>query len=68
MDGQRVQRDLNEGKMAIEGYSLSTLNQFVGQEIGVSEWITVDQARINQFADSTGDQEESSGNERCQRV
>lgn len=54
--------------MAIEGYSLSTLNQFVGQEIGVSEWITVDQARINQFADSTGDQEESSGNERCQRV
>ncbi len=26
-----------------------------GQEIGVSDWITVDQARINQFADATGD-------------
>lgn len=27
----------------------------VGQEIGVSEWVTVDQARINAFADCTGD-------------
>ena len=30
-------------------------NDFVGQELGVSSWITVDQSRINQFADCTGD-------------
>ena len=40
--------------MTIDGYSLSTLGDFVGQELGVSDWITVDQARINQFADQTG--------------
>ncbi|MCX4098712.1 MaoC family dehydratase [Nocardia sp. alder85J] len=27
----------------------------VGTEIGVSEWLTVDQARIDTFADATGD-------------
>ncbi|GAB4927830.1 dehydratase [Mycobacterium kiyosense] len=29
----------------------------VGQELGVSQWITVDQERINAFADATGDQQ-----------
>ena len=29
----------------------------VGQELGVSQWITVDQERINAFADTTGDQQ-----------
>jgi len=41
--------------MAIEGFTLDTLNEFVGRELGVSDWITVDQERINQFADCTGD-------------
>ena len=41
--------------MAISGYSLSTIMNFVGQELGVSEWMTIDQERINQFADFTGD-------------
>jgi acyl dehydratase len=41
--------------MQREGYALGTLGQFVGQELGVSEWFTVDQRRINQFADCTGD-------------
>lgn len=27
----------------------------VGKELGVSEWLTIDQARINLFADATGD-------------
>lgn len=26
-----------------------------GQELGVSEWLTVDQARVDRFADATGD-------------
>ncbi len=41
--------------MAISGYSLSTITNFVGQELGGSAWMTIDQERINQFADFTGD-------------
>src|ERR1700751_322274 len=31
------------------------LAQYVGKEIGVSDWFTVDQAMIDKFADATGD-------------
>ena len=31
------------------------LKQHVGQEMGVSEWVTVDQEMINKFAEATGD-------------
>ena len=31
------------------------LGQYVGKEIGVSDWFTVDQALIDKFADATGD-------------
>ena len=41
--------------MAISGYSLSTIKNFVGQELGVTAWMTIDQERINQYADFTGD-------------
>ncbi len=41
--------------MSIEGYSLRTVQQFVGRELGVSAWITIDQARINEFAECTND-------------
>jgi acyl dehydratase len=34
---------------------LQDLQSLVGQEIGVSEWITVDQKRIDLFAAATGD-------------
>jgi acyl dehydratase len=27
----------------------------VGRKLGASEWLTIDQARVNQFADATGD-------------
>ncbi|MFN7928147.1 MAG: MaoC family dehydratase [Blastocatellia bacterium] len=35
--------------------NLSHLRTLVGQEIGVSDWFTVTQERINQFADATLD-------------
>ena len=41
--------------MALEGYTLATIGDFVGKELGVSDWITVDQQRINEFAACTGD-------------
>lgn len=31
------------------------LESLVGQEVGVSDWHTIDQARVNMFADATGD-------------
>lgn len=31
------------------------LESKVGQELGVSDWVLIDQARISQFADATGD-------------
>jgi acyl dehydratase len=34
---------------------LTDLAPLVGQEIALSDWITVDQQRINLFADATGD-------------
>jgi acyl dehydratase len=41
--------------MALEGYSLATVHQFVGRELGVSGWITIDQKRIDEFAECTND-------------
>jgi len=41
--------------MSRKQFNVNTLEQFVGQELGVSDWLTVDQERINQFADCTGD-------------
>ena len=31
------------------------MKQHIGEEFGVSEWVTVDQAMIDKFADATGD-------------
>ena len=41
--------------MAIPGYGMSTLADFVGKELGVSDWCLIDQARIDAFAACTGD-------------
>ena len=35
--------------------TLASLQALVGQDIGTSDWVTVDQARIDQFAQATGD-------------
>ena len=35
--------------------SLAALTNAVGTDLGVTEWVTIDQDRINQFADATGD-------------
>lgn len=34
---------------------VAELSQYVGKELGCSEWLTIDQARINLFAEATGD-------------
>ena len=43
--------------MALAGYSMATAAQFVGRELGVSDWVVVDQDRIDAFAECTGDRQ-----------
>ena len=43
--------------MTIPGYNMANLSAFVGRELGVSEWATVDQRRIDAFAACTGDRQ-----------
>ena len=37
--------------------TMSNLRDRVGSELGVSDWMVVDQERINEFADCTGDRQ-----------
>jgi acyl dehydratase len=38
-------------------YTISELKKLTGQEVGLSEWITIDQDRINKFAKITEDEQ-----------
>ncbi|NQV71176.1 MAG: MaoC family dehydratase [Pseudohongiella sp.] len=35
--------------------SVDQLSNYIGREVGVSDWVEIDQDRINKFADATGD-------------
>src|SRR5262245_23488534 len=41
--------------MALEGYSLRTVADFVGRPLGVTDWVVIEQKRIDQFAECTDD-------------
>jgi acyl dehydratase len=41
--------------MTIEGYNVHSAGEFVGQELGVTDWVVIDQDRIDRFADCTED-------------
>jgi acyl dehydratase len=41
--------------MSTPQLSIATLPQWVGKELGVSQWVTIDQQRIDEFAHCTGD-------------
>lgn len=43
--------------MALANYSIATISEFVGRELGASDWIEIGQARIDQFAECTGDRQ-----------
>ena len=43
--------------MSTERFNLSNIDAFVGRELGVSQWTTLDQRRIDEFADCTGDRQ-----------
>ena len=41
----------------VSNLTLAGLGERIGQELGVSNWVTIDQARIDMFASCTGDQQ-----------
>jgi len=41
----------------LPAYSMVTVPLFAGRELGTSDWVTVDQPRIDQFAACTGDRQ-----------
>lgn len=41
--------------MTMDDFSLAAIDEFIGKELGVSDWLTVSQEMINAFADCTGD-------------
>ena len=43
--------------MAPAGYTMATIADYTGREIGLSDWMTIDQHRIDEFADCTGDKQ-----------
>lgn len=43
--------------MGADAYDWSNRQQFVGGELGVSEWLRLDQSLIDRFADCTGDRQ-----------
>src|ERR1700739_846026 len=43
--------------MSMRNYRFATIDDFVGRELGVSNWVVVDQARIDTFAECTGDRQ-----------
>jgi acyl dehydratase len=36
-------------------FTIAEIGQQIGRELGVSDWVTIDQSRIDNFADCTGD-------------
>jgi acyl dehydratase len=36
-------------------FTIAEISEHIGRELGVSDWVTIDQSRINNFADCTGD-------------
>jgi len=43
--------------MTIQNYTMTTVQNFVGRELGVTDWVTIGQDRIDQFAACTGDRQ-----------
>ena len=42
---------------ALPDYTMATAPDFAGRELGTSNWVVVDQPRIDQFASCTGDRQ-----------
>ena len=55
MDGAEAVLRYHRGMTTLTVEYPKDLKQHVGRELGPSEWMTVEQAMIDKFADATGD-------------
>jgi len=46
---------VNDPKSETNRINVDSLNDYIGKEVGLTDWIEIDQNRINKFADATGD-------------
>ena len=46
---------LEEERKMANVVSVDQLKNYIGKEVGITEWLEIDQERINKFADATGD-------------
>ena len=46
-----------QGQTIMKNYTVATAPDFVGRNLGISDWVTVDQDRIERFAGCTGDRQ-----------
>jgi acyl dehydratase len=44
-----------QGQGTMPGYTRETIGELIGKEVGLSDWVLLDQARIDQFAALTND-------------
>lgn len=48
---------MTDSVTTLENYTMTTASVFVGRELGTSDWVTIDQPRIETFASCTGDRQ-----------
>lgn len=48
---------MTDSVTTLENYTTATASVFVGRELGTSDWVTIDQPRIETFAACTGDRQ-----------
>jgi len=46
-----------QAQTVMKNYTVATAPDFVGRNLGISDWVTVDQDRIERFAGCTGDRQ-----------
>lgn len=48
---------MTDSVTTLGNYTMATASVFVGRELGTSDWVTIDQPRIETFASCTGDRQ-----------
>jgi acyl dehydratase len=42
-------------EIRVDDFSMAAMDKHIGQELGVSDWVAIDQSRVDMFASCTGD-------------
>jgi acyl dehydratase len=56
LDGDLLPKT-RERRFVLSDFTIAEISEHVGRELGVSDWVTIEQSRIDNFADCTGDRQ-----------